>query len=234
MDERINFRPWRYKVFFRKERIMAILKVEKSMWRNFFLSFRRRSKTTTSYNNSYGLSNGHKYNMLLYVMIFSSLFEFPFAFLMISLLISDKNKQLVWHFFLLFLTAYSLIWLRSDRFSVRRTPHVIGDDHLDLNCGFRVCYSIKIACIIYIKRIDYLSWNRDYAVLKKAGKDLLLVTPFDEPNVLIEVDRSGLEGERLGMKIEALQGSSSVAIYVDHPNEFIRDLREALETKELR
>ncbi len=209
-------------IFF-SEKVMGLIRLEARMWQTLFSLLGNRKKLPL-FDQGYELHQGHKYDLLFYVMIFSAVVELPFFHLMIFLASPNRQIQIMLHAGVVVATVYAIIWLLMDRFSIRRSRHFFSNRALELNCGFRAKATISLESIRDVESIKLLSWKDLKNELLQSTK-LFVMSPMDVPNVLLKIDKKGFSGNKNGLDVAAGSMPSAVALYVDRPMEFIENLR---------
>jgi len=126
------------------------------------------------------------------------------------------------HAALLALNAAGLIWIIGERSAVMHIPHVVGPAMLRLRVGFRLALDLPLSAIgaVSILKDSPQEWM---AARGLARADVTLVTPMDEPNVLLEIhgDLDAVRGLRAG---RAMRSTRYLAIRVDDAEGFRRAL----------
>lgn len=124
------------------------------------------------------------------------------------------------HVGLLAANAWALVWIIGDRSAIVHIPHVVDATVLRLRVGFRLALDVPLSAIrgVYAvkgsprERMPARGLNRN---------DVTLVTPMEEPNILVEVDSAckAVRDLRAGRSVSSPR---FLAIRVDDPDGFRR------------
>jgi hypothetical protein len=124
------------------------------------------------------------------------------------------------HAALLALNAAGLIWIIGQRSAVTHIPHVVGPVILRLRVGFRLEFDLPLSAVsgASILKGSPREWIPARGLTRA---DVTLVTPMDEPNVLLEIggDLDAVRGLRAG---RAMRSTRYLAIRVDDAEGFRR------------
>lgn len=121
------------------------------------------------------------------VVFVSLLLELPVHVLLLNLFVEDAGTLALLHVLGAVAVLYTLAWVLGDRWHIGVGRHVMTDDALHLRVGARVDGVLPLAEIARLETVDapLPAWRRRHGV---ARRDMLLVTPFDQPNCLLVLE----------------------------------------------
>jgi len=167
----------------------------------------------------FSLHKGAVSSIVVALTVIASCVDIP----LIHLLSNNHVPALLrgpFHAALLVLNAVGLIWVIGERSAVTRVPHAVGPTMLRLRVGFSLALDLPLSAVsgASILKGSPREWMPARGLTRA---DVTLVTPMDEPNVLLEIggDPDVLRGLRAGRPI---RGTRFLAIRVDDAEGFRR------------
>lgn len=163
----------------------------------------------------FSMANGPVSTLLLPLAIIGIMSDLPLSFIVVALF-KPAHEVLV-HATLLGAAFWGLAWVAGDRSAVRHLDHVVNDGAIHLRVGFRWSVDIPKGSVLRCVAIKGKprEWLHD---LKIDRADVLVVTPVDAPNVLIQLDAQGFDRVHVTRMGATSQARQFVAFYVDDPS----------------
>jgi hypothetical protein len=156
----------------------------------------------------FSLHKGPASSIIVPVSVISSCVDIPLIHLLLNSHLSAAVRA-PFHVALLVLNAGALAWIIGERSAVTHVPHVVGPVMLRLRVGFRVAFDIPLSAVRGVHPLA--GSRREWMPARRLTRDdVTLVTPMDEPNVLLDIG-----------------GTRFLAIRVDDPEGFRRALAPA-------
>jgi hypothetical protein len=225
-NRRSQMRPLARLAMLFPERLMLLVRLESEMYREFWASCSRKIKTKSE--AQFSISSGPKFDMLPIVVLFSVIVEIPFSILIVSLIVDDPVRKMVWHLFLIVTSLYALVWIKADRFSIFNSGHSIESGNLVLRCGFRANATIAVLSIESAEVISADKWRALAQNARAINLVTVVVSPMDKPNVALRINPSGaFSGFKNGA---SLKRPDLLGIYVDKPNDLVKSLQQIMST----
>jgi len=164
------------------------------------------------------LANGPVSGVLLPLAIIGMLADLPLSFIVIA--IFKPVHELAIHAVLFGMALWGLVWVAGDRSAIKRLEHVVNDDAIHLQVGFRWRMDIPLNAIQRCTLIQGKAriWLREMSIDRA---DVLMVTPIDTPNLLIELTSDGLDRVRIEKMGASARGRQFFAVYLDDPAGFL-------------
>ncbi len=146
----------------------------------------------------FSLHKGSVSSIILPLAVIASCIDIPLIHLLLNGHVSQAMRG-PFHAVLLAANAWTLVWIFGDRSAVRHIPHVVGPSTLQLRVGFRLAVEVPLSAVRGVQTVK--GPPRDWMQAKGLSRrDVMLITPMDEPNVLIEIggDLDALRALRSG------------------------------------
>ena len=165
--------------------LVGMLKLDRLLWIGCCRRLRRQCAAHTLPDGvalTY-LERG-AYGTATAVVFVSLLLELPVHVLLLNLFIEDAGKLATLHILGAGAVVYTLAWVLGDRWHIGAGQHVMTHDALHLRVGARVEGVLPLAAIARMEKVEVQLplWRRRHGV---ARQDMLLVTPFDQPNCVL-------------------------------------------------
>ena len=188
------------------------------------LGRRRPSQTLAAALGSgmrFPLHKGSVSSIILPLAVITSCVDIPLIHLLLNGHVSPVMRG-PFHAALLAVNVWTLVWIFGDRSAICRIPHVIGPAMLRLRVGFRVAVEIPLTAVRSVQTVKGSPghWMQAKGLSRR---DVMLVTPMDEPNVLIEIS-GALDAVRALRAGRPTAGRRFLAIRVDDNEGFRRAL----------
>jgi hypothetical protein len=226
---------WRTAILLTLNPVVEFIKVDAKTYAEglrYFSPFKNVSETSANSGvpknaNSFSLNNGSFYSILLPLGLLASIIELPLLHFFIHAKLSDGGTSIYWHVLLLALNLCGILWLLGDRIAVAKNVHIINNDSLILRVGHRVYAELPLFDVINAKHlVDSVSNQRSGTATNP--EHVTHVTPFDKPNVLLEIKTSPSVVIKRWGRLSAL--TQYLCIYVDDPQRFAREINLAIVT----
>lgn len=172
----------------------------------------------------YSLANGPVSSLLMPLAIVGLLSDLPLSLVLVA--IFQPTHAAVVHLALFAAALWGVAWIAGDRSAVKAITHVVGSREIRLRVGFRWSVAIPITAVRVQHRLQG-STHESLPKLSVQRDDVLMVTPIDSPNVLIDLDLAQLETLSVEKFGAAVPCRRFIAIYVDDPASFMRNLADA-------
>lgn len=168
--------------------LVGMLRLDRLLWIGCFRRLRRQSAACTLPDGvalTY-LERG-AYGTATAVVFVSLLLELPVHVLLLNLFVEDAGKLALLHVVGTVAVLYTLAWVLGDRWHIGGGLHVMTNDSLHLRVGARVDGVLPLTAIARLETVDapLSAWRRRHGV---ARRDMLLVTPFDQPNCVLVLE----------------------------------------------
>jgi len=133
----------------------------------------------------FSLHKGAVSSIIIPIAVIASCVDVP----LIHLLLNDHVSAVLrgpFHVALLVFNAWAIIWIIGDRSSVTHIPHVVGSDMLRLRVGFRLGFDVPLSAVrgVYGLKGSPREWMPARGLTRN---QVVMVTPMDAPNVLLEI-----------------------------------------------
>jgi len=127
------------------------------------------------------------YDTATAVVFVSLLLELPVHVMLLNLFVEDAGRLALLHALGAVTVLYTLAWVLGDRWHIGAARHVMTENALHLRVGARVEGVLPLAAIARLEKVDVPlpAWRRRHGV---ARRDMLLVTPFDQPNCVLVLE----------------------------------------------
>jgi hypothetical protein len=160
------------------------------------------------------------YELTFYSLCFTLLVEIPFVHLIVHYKVV-ADYRLGAHLILLFFSIYGLIWLISDKRAVGTTYINVGAAALEFRVGWRQWGWIPREDIIDAKVLKQ-SIRSFRKTVNCSRRDVTIVTPMDDPNVILELSSTNCSGVEIDLFGSRRPSGKYIAIFVDDPLAFVR------------
>ncbi len=154
------------------------------------------------------------YGQVVVTMLLLSCVEVPAVHLLLAMVTESVAAQTA----LLVVHLYGIAWLVGDWRTMRESAHTVGDDALELRLGGRWSATIPYDRIVAV-RCETL--ERDILGSNEKEPDTVMLTPFDAPNVYLELSEPLLISTYFGFGKRA----SRLRLFVDEPTRFVDRVR---------
>lgn len=203
--------------------LMGMLRLDRLLWTGFMRRLLRQPVPCTLPNGvalTY-LERG-AYGTATAVVFVSLLLELPVHALLLNLFVEDAGTLALLHVLGAVAVLYTLAWVLGDRWHIGAGRHVMTDNALHLRVGARIDGVLPLPAIARLEAVDapLPAWRRRHGV---APCDMLLVTPFDQPNCVLVLDEDA--------QVDILHWQAKkrlpryVFLYLDRPELLARQLR---------
>ncbi|RNF29196.1 hypothetical protein NM04_19200 [Massilia aurea] len=168
--------------------LVGMLRLDRLLWIG---CFRRLRQQTAACALPEGVALTYlergAYGTATAVVFVSLLLELPVHVLLLNLFVADAGTLALLHVLGAVAVLYTLAWVLGDRWHIGAGRHVMTDDALHLRVGARVDGVLPLAAIARLETVDapLPAWRRRHGV---ARRDMLLVTPFDQPNCVLVLE----------------------------------------------
>lgn len=168
--------------------LVGMLRLDRLLWIG---CFRRLQRQTAACALPDGVALTYlergAYGTATAVVFVSLLLELPVHVLLLNLFVEDAGALALLHVLGAVAVLYTLAWVLGDRWHIGAGRHVMTDDALHLRVGARVDGVLPLAAIARLETVDapLPAWRRRHGV---ARRDMLLVTPFDQPNCVLVLE----------------------------------------------
>jgi hypothetical protein len=204
--------------------------VEWRIWLEFICAVMRRRRPSEAVAAELGpgsrfpLHKGAVSSIIIPITVIASCVDVP----LIHLLLNDHVSAVLrgpFHVALLVFNAWAIIWIIDDRSAVAHIPHVVGLDTLRLRVGHRLALDVPLSAVrgIHSLKGSPREWMSARGLTRN---EVVLVTPMDAPNVLLEIDVT----EKAAFSLRARRSAGArrfLAIRVDNAEGFKRALASA-------
>lgn len=204
--------------------LVGMLRLDRLLWIGCFRRLRRQTAAcalpegvalTYLERGAYGTATA--------VVFVSLLLELPVHVLLLNLFVEDAGTLALLHVLGAVAVLYTLAWVLGDRWHIGAGRHVMTDDALHLRVGARVDGVLPLAAIARLEAVDapLPAWRRRHGV---ARRDMLLVTPFDQPNCVLVLEEDA--------RVDILHWQAKrrlpryVFLYLDRPELLAKPLRQ--------
>ncbi len=204
--------------------LVGMLRLDRLLWIGCFRRLRRQTAAcalpegvalTYLERGAYGTATA--------VVFVSLLLELPVHVLLLNLFVEDAGTLALLHVLGAVAVLYTLAWVLGDRWHIGAGRHVMTDDALHLRVGARVDGVLPLAAIARLVAVDapLPAWRRRHGV---ARRDMLLVTPFDQPNCVLVLEEDA--------RVDILHWQAKrrlpryVFLYLDRPELLAKPLRQ--------
>lgn len=181
----------------------------------------------------YSLANGPLSSLLMPLALVGLLSDLPLSLTIVT--IFKPTHATAIHLVLFATALWGVAWIAGDRSAIKRIHHVIDDQRLHFRVGFRWDVIVPVDAVRGQKRLQ--GSVREWLSTQSLNRDeVLMVTPIDSPNVLIELDPAQLGDTSIVKFGAAAICRRFVAAYVDDPAGFLNQLahiREMADVKRL-
>lgn len=168
--------------------LVGMLRLDRLLWIACWRRLQRRS-APCAVPDGVGLTYLERgaYGTATAVVFVSLLLELPVHVLLLNLFTKDADTLVMLHALGAVAVLYTLVWLLGDRWHIGAGRHVVTDEALYLRVGARVDGVLPLTAIARMEMVDapLPVWRRRHGV---ARRDLLKVTPFDQPNCVLVLD----------------------------------------------
>lgn len=180
---------------------------------------RRKAPEQAGLGTPLGYLKKGQYNTLLWLGGISLIGDVPISALLIGVFTHDPVLRLHAHLVFGAITLWSMVALLGDSYWIRRTSHSLNGDMLQLEISRRFYALVPAASIDHAEFMDGspYSWRTAHKI---KGRDTMLVTPFDTPNVIV-VLRSDAEVEASVFKVRCTL-PRYLFLYVDEPGVLVK------------
>ncbi|WP_306395219.1 hypothetical protein [Telluria beijingensis] len=168
--------------------LVGMLRLDRLLWIGCWQRLRRQPAPRPLPDGiALGYLERGAYGTATAVVFVSLLLELPVHVLLLNLFIEDAAKLVLLHVVGAAAVLYTLAWMLGDRWHIGAGRHVMTDDALHLRVGVRVDGVLPLAAIARLETVDapLPAWRRRHRV---ARCDMLLVTPFDQPNCVLVLE----------------------------------------------
>ena len=217
--------PWHVRVSaLLPPELVGMLRLDRLLWIGCWHRLRRQPAPCAL---PHGLGLGYlergAYGTATAVVFVSLLLELPVHVLLLNLFIKDADQLVLLHALGAAAVLYTLAWVLGDRWHIGAGGHVMTDDALHLRVGVRVDGVLPLAAIARLEMVDapLPVWRRRHGV---ARRDMLLVTPFDQPNCVLVLDE-GAQVDILHWQVKK-RLPRHVFLYLDRPALLATRLRQ--------
>ncbi len=158
------------------------------------------------------LHRGPISSVFLPLIVLASLVELPFLHLLIHVNAPEAHREQL-HFGLVFITLWGVFWAVGDRSAVEHIQHLVVDQVVRLQVGFRASCNLPISCIEEVRRVK--GRPREWMSALGINRcEVAVISPMDAPNLLVCLtdDRREVQWMKWGSDRAAVR---YVAVYVD-------------------
>lgn len=196
---------------------------EKKIYAAFWRAIRGKPFAVES---RYSVVNGNKYVLFVPLLILVAIVDVPiFAF--VATLIIGSSHLMYWVDGVLgFGTVYGIIWVIGDQRNIKESGHLASSAGLSFKLGVRCSGSVGIETVGACEEIvgSFKAFCKQNAI---PIANTWIISPLDAPNVLIELKQvTSVEMTRFGYRRSV--NIKFIALYVDRPGVFVKDVAAAL------
>ena len=168
------------------EELAGWVRLERAIWKGFFGWATRKFPLPPPQGLRIDFLKRSTYSIVFAIVLLALLVEIPFCGVIVSLIEQDPTRRIQIHIILFALTAYSLVWILGDRWLVKHSVHVLTETQITFHIGARTLGTVPRNAI---KRVQLVKQSRDkWCKLHKVSmRETVLITPYDDPNVVIEL-----------------------------------------------
>lgn len=206
------------------EELRGWMRLHRAQWKAFLAWAFRRVRPASPPGQGIGYLRRSSYPTLVIMVLLGSCIEMPVLFLLVGAQHLPHTTIMALHSAILGLTCASVAWVLGDRYLLGAGQHLVTANELIINLGARCVGRIPLCAIAGCRVLNRRGPCGDETDVSPAA-DLLVVSPFDRPNVEISLAESHvvvvthLQRPRAGLR--------RLVLYVDDPSGFAAALRRS-------
>jgi hypothetical protein len=204
------------------EELRGWMRLHRAQGKAFLAWAFRRPLPASPPGQGIGYLRRSSYPTLVIIVLLGACIEMPVLYLLVGAQQLPHSTIMALHSAIAGLTCASVAWVLGDRYLLGAGHHLVTANELVLNLGARCVGRIPLGAIASCRVLSRRGPNGDETKVSPAT-DLLVVSPFDRPNVEISLAESNvvvvthLQRRRAGIR--------RLVLYVDDPSGFAVALR---------